>query len=201
MPGHSHRVAPAYDPDRARALLREAGYVDGDALGEIVLAYMDLWEEASCDVAAQLEAVGIRVRPVCTASDPELEGVVDEGAHHCFVWGVNSLYPDPSDLYDPRHPLWRRWYYIDERLEQLLTRAASLRDQDERLRMYREFERIWVGEQAAVVPLAYGAVSCADGRGSPECGPTRSCSRRSPRPSSAGSQLQIGMIGRSILTD
>jgi ABC-type transport system substrate-binding protein len=69
---------------------------------------------------------------------------------------VNSLYPDPSDLYDPRHPLWRRWYYIDERLEQLLTRAASLRDQDERLRMYREFERIWIGEHAAVVPLAYG---------------------------------------------
>lgn len=38
----------------------------------------------------------------------------------------------------------------------LLARANLLRDQDERLRTYREFERVWIGEQAAVVPLAYG---------------------------------------------
>ena len=157
MPGHSHRVAPEFDPDRALALLREAGYADGGALGEIVLAYMDLWEEASRDVAAQLEAVGVRVRHVRTVSDPELAAVVEEGAHHCFVWGVTALYPDPGALYDPKDPYWRRFhYYFDQRLEQLLTRAASLRDQDERLRIYREFEQTWIGEQAAVVPLAYG---------------------------------------------
>ncbi len=45
--------------------------------------------------------------------------------------------------------------YRDEKLEELLARAAALRDQDERLRAYREFERIWIGEQAAVVPLVY----------------------------------------------
>ena len=33
--------------------------------------------------------------------------------------------------------------------------AALLHDKDERLRLYREFERIWIGEQAAVVPLIY----------------------------------------------
>jgi ABC-type transport system substrate-binding protein len=48
-----------------------------------------------------------------------------------------------------------RWLYRDERLERMLVRAASLRDQDERLRVYREFERIWIGEFAALVPLAY----------------------------------------------
>jgi ABC-type transport system substrate-binding protein/class 3 adenylate cyclase len=157
MPGHSHRVAPEFDPDRARALLREAGYVDGGAVGELVLAYMDLWEEGSCDLAAQLEAVGVRVRHVRTVSDPELAAVVEEGAHHCFVWGNSAFYPDPGVLCDPNDPYWRRFhFYFDQGLEQLLTRAASLRDQDERLRIYREFERIWIGEQAAVVPLAYG---------------------------------------------
>jgi ABC-type transport system substrate-binding protein len=46
--------------------------------------------------------------------------------------------------------------YRNKELEELLARGASLRDQDERLRAYRDFERIWIGEQAAVVPLAYG---------------------------------------------
>jgi ABC-type transport system substrate-binding protein len=157
MPGHSHRVAPEFGPDRARALLGEAGYADGGALGELVLAYMDLWEEASCDVAAQLEAVGVRVRHVRAVSDPELAAVVEEGAHHCFIWSTNAFYPDPGVICLPNDPYWRRFhFYFDQRLERLLTRAASLRNQDERLRIYREFERLWIGEQAAVVPLAYG---------------------------------------------
>jgi ABC-type transport system substrate-binding protein len=154
MPGHSHRVAPAFDPDRARALLGEAGYADGRALGEIGLAYIDLWEDAASDVAAQLAEVGVRVRLLSTASDPELAAAIEERAHHCFIWVWGVSYPDPSGVYDPRHPGWP-WFHQDEGLEQLLTRAASLRDQDERLRTYREFERVWIGEQAAVVALAY----------------------------------------------
>ena len=154
MPGHSHRVAPTFDPDRARALLGEAGYADGRALGEIGLAYLDLWEDAASDVAAQLAAVGVRVRLLSTASDPELEAVIEERAHHCFIWSWGAIYPDPGGVYDPNDPDWAS-LHRDEGLEQLLTRAASLRDQDERLRTYREFEQRWIGEQAAVVALAY----------------------------------------------
>ncbi len=61
-PGHSYRVTPAYDPARARALLSEAGHPDGHGLGEIVLACLDLWENAAADVAVQLERIGVRVR-------------------------------------------------------------------------------------------------------------------------------------------
>jgi hypothetical protein len=37
----------------------------------------------------------------------------------------------------------------------LIARALAAQDLDERLRLGREFERVWIGEQAAVVPLAY----------------------------------------------
>jgi ABC-type transport system substrate-binding protein len=56
---------------------------------------------------------------------------------------------------EPLSRAHRGFLYSDEQLEQLLARAATLHDEDERLRTYREFERVWIGDQAAVVPLAY----------------------------------------------
>ncbi len=37
----------------------------------------------------------------------------------------------------------------------MLAQARASRDRDERLRLYREFERVWIGERAALVPLSY----------------------------------------------
>jgi ABC-type transport system substrate-binding protein/class 3 adenylate cyclase len=155
MPGYSHRVSPKFDRDRARALLSDAGYADGRALGEILLACLDLWEDAAFNVAAQLAAaVGVRARLLSMASDPDLDAAIEERAH-CYIWWQGADYPDPAAGF--LEPLLRRgtWLYRDEQLEQLLARATSLPDQNERLRACREFERIWIGEQAAVVPLTY----------------------------------------------
>ena len=155
MPGHSQQVAPKFEPDHARALLNEAGFADGRALGEIVLVCLDLWEDAASNVAAQLEAVGVRIRLLLVASDPDCHTAIEESAH-AFIWAWIADYPDPGGGFLNAILRTVPWLYRDEELEQLLARAASLRDQDERLRAYREFERIWIGEDAAVVPLAYG---------------------------------------------
>jgi ABC-type transport system substrate-binding protein len=147
MPGHSPRVAPHCDPDRARALLDEC-----DVDGEFVVAGLDLWGETTAGVAAQLEAVGLRSRALILASDPELFDAIEAEAH-AFVWAWNAETPDAGHFLDAI--LHDTPMYRDERIEELLARAASLHDQDERLRLYREYERVWIGEQAAVVPLAY----------------------------------------------
>jgi ABC-type transport system substrate-binding protein len=154
MPGHSHRVAPEFDAERARHLLIEAGYAGGRGLGEIVLACLDLWEDAASDVAQQLGAVGVRVRLLSAASDPDLDAAVKQQAH-AYVWWWGADLPDPGAGVLGVILRGCPWLYRDEELEALLAHAASLHDQEERLRTYREYERIWIGEQAAVVPLAY----------------------------------------------
>ena len=117
-----------------------------------MLACLDLWADAAGAIASQLSALGAPVQLMTRHSDQELQAAIEHA--HAFVWAWGPDLPDPGggvleaivgDL-----PVHR-----DDELDRLLDRAAALRDQDERLRLYREYERGWIGEQAAVVPFAY----------------------------------------------
>ncbi|MGI8929089.1 MAG: ABC transporter substrate-binding protein [Candidatus Limnocylindrales bacterium] len=157
MPGHSHRVTPPFDPDRSRDLFREAGFLPGQASTAVVLACLNIWEPAARMVAAQLDHVGVPVQLQVLAhrSDPELDAAIERGVH-AFIWAWIADSPDPgggvlAPMLQSSPALYR-----DKTLDDLLASAAALRDQDERLRLYREFERRWIGEQVALVPLAHG---------------------------------------------
>jgi ABC-type transport system substrate-binding protein/class 3 adenylate cyclase len=155
IPGHSHRIAPAFDPERAHALLRKAGHPGGHGLEEVVLAHFAIEEETASVVAEQLTAVGVPVRRLPTDSNVALRAAIEDRAH-AYIWATGYAYPEPGGgLLEPLLQ-WGRWLYRDEALERLLERASGGQDRDERLSASREFERIWIGEQAAVVPLAYG---------------------------------------------
>ncbi len=155
IPGHSHRIAPPFDPDRARALLSDAGYPGGRGLAEITLAHMSDEEPWSACIAALLGAIGVRVRLASCPTNPDLLAAVG-GSAHAYVLGFSCDFLDPAagflvPFYRSAEPL-----YHDASLDRLLARAVAARDQDERLDACREFERAWIAEQAAVVPLAYG---------------------------------------------
>jgi ABC-type oligopeptide transport system substrate-binding subunit len=84
----------------------------------------------------------------------EMAGLVDEDAD-AWLLGWIADYPDPDGMLATFLGLYRR-VHRDSRLDQLLARARSLPHRDERLELYREAERSWLGEQVALVPLAYG---------------------------------------------
>ena len=63
-------------------------------------------------------------------------------------------FPDPEGLFqgffNEGWPL-----YHDEQVDDLLERARCSQDQGERMRLFHELDRLWVAENAAIVPLLY----------------------------------------------
>jgi ABC-type oligopeptide transport system substrate-binding subunit len=154
MPGHSHRVAPGYDPERARDLLAEAGYVQ-QRRDPVVIAELESSAPLGATLVAQLGEVGVsaEVRDVPFAEIARIGEVAD-----AWATGWVADYPDPDGMlggfisFSPGS----RHLHRDRGVEQLLERARSLPHRDERLKLYREAESLWLGEQVALVPVAYG---------------------------------------------
>jgi ABC-type transport system substrate-binding protein len=154
MPGHSPRVAPEFDPEAARALLREAGHAEGRGLGELVFPYLGVYERGAASISEQLASVGFRMRRVPIDSVMELAATINDRAH-MYLWAWTYAIADPaSGFFGPLFTTFP-FLYRDAELDGLLASALAARDQAERLRKCRELERIWIGKQAAVVPLTY----------------------------------------------
>jgi ABC-type transport system substrate-binding protein len=147
IPGHSDGAGTAHDVERARELLAEAGYPGGEGLPELRVDARPSSPIAA--LARQLEAVGVRVR----FETPEKHWGVAPEAHAWFS-GWHADYPDPDGFYFGLLKLGLP-LYCDDEIDALLERARSSRDRDERLRLYREFEHLWIGARAAIVPISY----------------------------------------------
>jgi oligopeptide transport system substrate-binding protein len=149
IPGHSHRIGLAYDPELARKLLADAGYPEGRGLPELTL--MLHRTPSGEELCRQLGEVGIRV---VAAVNPGPVGPHHVTDSHLFVGRWTADYPDPEGLFQgffsEGWPLYR-----DEQVEDLLARARLSQVQSERMRLLHELDRLWVGEHAALVPLLY----------------------------------------------
>ena len=88
MPGHGATAAPPHDPERARALLAEAGHPGGAGLPELRLAVQP-WRPGDA-LVEQLAAVGIP--PACTCRPTS--GGHEHGCDLFSSWHAD--YPDPT---------------------------------------------------------------------------------------------------------
>jgi len=148
MPAHSHRAGLPYDLELARRLLAEAGYPGGEGLPELTLA--SPYSSQGQTLAEQWAALGARVR--LEILPPDRHGA--ERAHmHSDGW--NADYPDPDSFLRGFVRALRISLYTDDRIENLLRKAGSLADRKGRIRLYNKVERLWITEQAALVPLFY----------------------------------------------
>jgi len=134
----------SYDPQRAKTLLKEAGYPDGFECELLVFQGLAIYTSTAQIVQANLKQVGInaRIKLVEWANVVESK---NKGAYDFMVYGVNVKLPDP-DVYayyfGGDSTYWANPIgFRDEKIETLLKRGRSLTDSDERKKVYAELER------------------------------------------------------------
>jgi ABC-type oligopeptide transport system substrate-binding subunit/class 3 adenylate cyclase len=154
LPGHSPGLAVPYDPRRARQLLAEAGYPRADDFPPID-AVMFLDAEHYAEYLQAQWQQNLKLKVAWNLVDGPTYWATRSLSQACFAgWG--AAYPDPhSMLGRPRLKDQGGWRH--EGYDRLIEEARRTTDQEERIKLYRQADRILV-EEAAVIPLTYGRV-------------------------------------------
>jgi peptide/nickel transport system substrate-binding protein len=158
-----------YDPEKARALLREAGYPNGFTTTLEYMEDLPILVRLAEGIQQDLQQIGINasLKPVNSAAFN-----VDAGSRHQVpfgVWGWFQDYPDPSDfldvLFNGEHitdtDCNNVSFYNNPEVNRLLDQAMSGMNSDERNDLFRRAEDVimrdapWVPLDHEVVPLLY----------------------------------------------
>lgn len=155
MPGYEPLAEGyGYSPERARALLAEAGYPEGRGLPELTLTVpAQTTREQAIEVAVQamLRQIGVRIR-IERLSWPQFLEAADANRLSFFRLGWIADYPDPenflalfiTDNFSPHGP--NQTLYSNPEVDRLYEEALRERDPARRMRLYAEAERIIVDD-------------------------------------------------------
>ena len=153
MPGHVPGVALPYDPERARELLAEAGYGGDSGFPPVdFLTAHPMHVEGKHLYEQWQENLGVSLRWREMPWAEYLE-VVHRDPPHIFFMGWVGDYPDPDSwlrVAVQLHTAWRPRRYLE-----LVEQARQATDQEERMRLYAQVERLLAGE-VPLLPLTYG---------------------------------------------
>ena len=153
---------PAFDPEKAKALLKEAGYPNG--FGVTLDAPNDRYvndEQIAQAVAADLARIGVKVKVNAIPKNtyfPMMDRF--DSSFSLIGWGCNP--PDAirfldtnAHTVDDAQGLGRYNYghYSSKKVDQLIQAASRSVKQEERLKLMVEAQRIAIAEDVAFIPL------------------------------------------------
>lgn len=159
-----------YDPEGAKALLEEAGWVDsnGDGVREkdgqdLVISYgttiREIRQDTQAVVQQMLAEVGIKVELLTYEADiffagPDDGGPAASGQIDIMEWSDSSNFPDPdyyywycSEIPTAEYPQGGNWqYYCNEELDALFTLQATQVDPVARQKTFERINQIFYEE-------------------------------------------------------
>ena len=157
----SEGIGIGYDPEQAKKWLAEAGYPGGKGIPEII--YMHNTSERHAQIAQAVQAMlkrnlGVEVKIQNQEWKVYLKSTTQPDAPHMFRFGWGADYPDANNfLSENFHPFksLNRIRWKNQEFADLMDKAVSSTDPQERIKMYRRAEQILCEEEAALAPIYF----------------------------------------------
>ena len=159
VPGHDDQLAILYDPERARALMAEAGYSNGQGFPTVQIVVSGSTEATAAEaVAAQLKQnLGVKI-DVHQVESGDFYSGLREQRFDAFLTGWTADYMSAEQwLYRLLHRKSSTNFvgYSNANYEAIVDKALHAETEDAQTPLWREANRIATND-AALIPLAYG---------------------------------------------
>lgn len=152
MWGHNPSVFQyGRDVEKAKTLLKEAGYAKGLELTLIYSERRPTWEQIATILQSNFADIGVTLKLELMAN-PTLRDKIDRGDFELCLGAWSPDYADPSMFmnfwFDSRN--WglpgNRSFYKNEEVDGLIRKALAMSDQKERTDLYNKAQDIIMGE-------------------------------------------------------
>ncbi|MFO8087119.1 MAG: ABC transporter substrate-binding protein [Bacteroidales bacterium] len=151
-----------YDPEKARSLLREAGYPNGDGMPPITLSTTSSYLDLSKFIQHQLQELGIKVK-MNNVPPATLREMVAQSRVNLFRASWIADYPDAENYlslfyshnFAPDGPNYT--HFSNHRYDALYEKAQVITDDSLRFDLYRQMDQLLM-QEAPVVVLYYDQV-------------------------------------------
>ncbi|MDF2679224.1 MAG: transporter substrate-binding protein [Brevibacillus sp.] len=145
-----------YNPEKAKALLAEAGYPNGFDMKIAQVTDSPSTLKMNEAIQAMLSKVGVRIK-IDQMDESTYFATRKDGKLPSYHSDWSADYNDPDNFFytffSEKNAPTRSYNYKNKDVQAKLEKARTMVDQGERIKMYQELEKTIVQEDAAWIPL------------------------------------------------